>query len=409
MSAPHQSGCDTQGLMAVETALETVLSFAEPSERASETVYLEQALGRVLAEDVLASVAVPPRDNSAMDGYAMIASEITENTEYRISQRITAGSPPEPLLPGSVVRLFTGAELPEGADCVIPQEAAELIAEGGVRFTESPKVGQWVRKQGQDVALGQCVCTAGTVLSAADLALIASVGVDSVSVWPTLRVGVLSTGDELVNPGEALPPGKIYNSNRYLLSSLIERLGLVPVTFSCKDTYEASVDALEEASEQCDVVISTGGVSVGEEDHIRDAVEALGALSLWRIALKPGKPFAFGQVKGKPFFGLPGNPVSALITFAVFVRPFLAIHGGGHRPKVVSYPLPLGFSAKTGPRQEYIRVRYHNGVLEAYSNQNSGVLSSLQWADGVVVVPPFTEYSEGQVVDYLPFDQWLAG
>jgi molybdopterin molybdotransferase len=410
MQTPNSTGCDANGLMPVNDAIEAVLAAAEPLKRKAQTVYLEKALGRVLAEDVLAHVAVPPADNSAMDGYAMCAADINMGQWFSISQRITAGAISGPLEKGTVARIFTGAELPEGADCVIPQEAAELDENGAVRFTELPNAGNWVRPQGQDVMLGQCVCKAGTKLRAADIAMIASVGVDSVSVWPTLRVGILSTGDELINPGESLPPGKIYNSNRYLLSGLVEQLGMTPVTFSgVEDTYQATLDALQEASEQCDVVISTGGVSVGEEDHVRDAVDALGELTLWRIALKPGKPFAFGKINSVPFFGLPGNPASALITFAVFVRPFLAVHSGGHRPKATAYPLPLAFSASAGVRQEYVRVRHTEGRLERYSNQNSGVLSSIQWADGVVVVPPHSEFNEGDIVDFIPFGEWLTG
>jgi molybdopterin molybdotransferase len=395
--------------MSVEMALDKVLSSAQPTQKLPETVYLEQALGRVLAEDIIATISVPPANNSSMDGYAVAVEDIEPDAVYAISQRITAGQSPSVLEPGTVARIFTGAELPSGANGVVPQESAVVESDGQVRFSERPLVHQWVRAKGQDVSPGQCVCPAGTRLRPADIAMIASVGVDSVAVKPALLIGVVSTGDELINPGDPLPSGKIYNSNRYLLTGLIEQLGMSVVSFHCEDTYEATVAALADASEQCDVVISTGGVSVGEEDHIRDAVNALGELSFWRIALKPGKPFAFGQIKSSPFFGLPGNPVSVLITFAVFVRPFLALHSGGALPNVTVYPLPIGFSVKTGIRQEYVRVRFQKGKLLAYSNQNSGVLSSIQWADGVVVVPPHTSYDEGALVDFVPFDQWLMG
>jgi len=412
------SGCDCdavkqparQPLMPVAEALARLLEATQPTSLL-ETVPVLQALGRVLAQTPLAAVDVPPAANSAMDGYAVCRADLQAGAEVclPVSQRIAAGSAPTPLEPGSAARIFTGAEIPAGADAVIMQEQAR--AEGGsVWLPGEVKARQNIRPQGQDVQQGQPVLACGSRLQAADLGVLASVGLADVQVYKRLKVALLCTGDELVQPGMPLAPGQIYNSNRFLLQGLLQGLGMEVIDLGqVDDTPEATEAALQRASEQADLIISTGGVSVGEEDHIKGCVEKLGALALWRINLKPGKPLAYGHVNQVPFFGLPGNPGSAMITFCLFARPCLLKQQGMNSQPPLSVKVPAGFvRTREIGRQEYLRVRLEDGVLKPFANQSSGMLSSASWSNGLALIPPRTCIEEGQLVDFIPLSELLG-
>ncbi len=398
-----------QGLIPVSEALERILAQATPLQH-TETVPLQNALNRVLAEDILSTLAVPPADNSAVDGYGFCLADIaaSSDTLLPISQRITAGQAPNPLAKGTAVRIFTGAEVPAGVDTVIMQEDAQLNGQqlqlSAAQLT-ALQTGSNIRKQGQDIQPGDLLVATGTVLQPAMLGLIASVGTASVTVFKPLRVAIFSTGDELVTPGQPLPPGQIYNSNRYTLTALLQQAGAEVIDLGqVEDTLEATQSALQEAANRADCIITTGGVSVGEEDHIRPAVESLGTLNVWRIAIKPGKPLAFGDVQGTPFFGLPGNPVAVFITFTVFVRAyFRSMHQQGtHLPTRTAI---AAFSTRPGKRQEYLRVRLAaNGTVEAHPNQSSGVLSSVVWADALAIIPPGIAVNAGDSVEIILLD-----
>ncbi len=379
----------------------------------SESVPLLAANGRFIAEDVYAALDVPGYDNSAMDGFAVKSAELSEgNSTFTINQRIAAGSIGFRLEAGTAARIFTGAPLPEGADAVVMQENCRV---DGSQLTVLKKVvaGENVRARGDDVAAGKLLLDAGRRLGPADIGLLAAVGHSTVSVRKPLRVALLTTGDELVKPGTALEPGQIYNSNFYALSALLQNLGATVIDCGCAvDTLSATKQALVHAAQTSDCIVSSGGVSVGEEDHVKTAVEALGELLFWKLAIKPGKPFAFGQVQGKPFFGLPGNPVSAFVTFLLMVRPFLLKSTGASKLYVQEYLLPTGFALpQSGARQEYLRVSMvtdansNQPVLLPFSNQSSGVMTSVSHADGLTIVPPYTAVAVGDMLRYIPFNE----
>lgn len=396
-------------LTPINEALSQLLAAARPVTE-FERLPLADALGRVLAEDIRSPVAVPPADNSAMDGYAYAFADLALSP-LPVSQRIPAGTAPAPLTPGTAARVFTGAEIPEGADTVAMQEDCVLAADGRVTLPVGARAGQNVRPRGQDIAPGAVVAAAGTRLVPAHLGLLASVGVAELPVYRRLRVALLTTGDELAEPGATLGPGQIYNSNRTLLSALLAQAGCeVRDAGVVADTAPATRSALAEAARHADLVLSTGGVSVGEEDHVKGAVQALGALALWAIAIKPGKPLAFGRVGDTPFVGLPGNPVSGFVTFAVLVRPYLRACQGMKDTTPTPWRLPAGFSTKKpGERSEYLRVRVgRDGRLEAHPHQGSGVLSSAAWAEGLGVVPPGATVAENQLLDFYPLASLLA-
>lgn len=395
-------------LSPVPEALQVLLAGACPVTEI-EILPLDQALGRVLAETQFSPIAQPPADNSAMDGYALRLDD-WQGQAMTVSQRLPAGAVPLALQPGTAARLFTGAEIPPGADAVIMQEETELDEAGRVSFTAPIRPGQNIRPQGGDIAQGAVVVPAGTRLAPAQLGLLASVGIAQVPVFRRLKVALLTTGDELVAPGLPLGPGQIYNSNRTLLTALLTQAGCQVLDCGdVPDTAPATRNALAEAARHADLIISTGGVSVGEEDHVKGAVEALGKLERWAIAIKPGKPFAHGRVGDTPFIGLPGNPISGFVTYAVLVRPYLRARQGMSAALLRPWSLPAGFATKKpGDREEYLRVRLGaDGRLEAYPNQGSGVLSSAAWGEGLARVPAGEAVSEGQRLDFFAFADLL--
>ena len=391
----------------------------------TEQVATFDADGRVLAQDLVSALQVPAFDNSSMDGYAVRTADLVPGAVLRVTQRIPAGHIGQPLQPGDVARIFTGAPVPPGADAVVMQEEAEVLGEQDgvpqVRFAQPAQPGQWIRRSGEDVQRGATVLPAGTRLGPAELGLAASLGQAHLMVAARPRVALFSTGDELVMPGEvqpeALPPGAIYNSNRFFLKALLHRmgcevsdLGIVP------DRREATVAALKSAADHHDLILTSGGVSVGEEDHVKPAVQALGALDLWQISMKPGKPFAFGHVSRSTaageahFVGLPGNPVSSYITFLLMVQPMLLHMQGVVVQPWVPLQLPAHFDWPKGDkRREFLRVRRNAvGGLGLFPNQSSGVLTSVVWGDGVVDNPAGKTIARGDLVNFLPFADWLA-
>ena len=369
-----------------------------------ETVALRKCLGRILASDIISAVDVPPADNSAMDGYALF-SEDWKGPDHaiEISQRITAGRPPEPLKKGTAARIFTGAETPAGADIVVMQEKSR--SDGRSVWLEAIREpGGNIRPKGQDIEQGATVLKAGHRLRAQDLGLIASLGIASVEVRQRLKVAIVSTGEELVEPGDRLKPGQIYNSNRYMLQALLDEWGFEAVDFGITADSQQIISAvMSEASRNTDVIMTTGGVSVGEEDHVKAVVESLGSIDLWKVAIKPGKPFAFGDVLGTPFLGLPGNPVSALVTALIIARPFLFACQGASHYNIVPLRQVALFDKNGSFRQEYLRVRTGAGGVEMFEKQSSGVLFSTSWGDALVVQKPFEDIKKGDSVDVIPY------
>ncbi|MDC0465096.1 molybdopterin molybdotransferase MoeA [Pseudomonadales bacterium] len=391
-------------LMSVENALQRLLSQAVPV-TACETIALDQALGRILGDDIIATRAVPPANNSAMDGFAVRSTDVVVGQPLSIHQIIPAGSPGEPLNGGSAARIFTGGEMPIGADAVLIQEDAEFD-EVHLVPKATVKTGENVRPKGQDIQEGAQVLACGQRLGPADLSLLASLGKDNALVYRKLTVAILSTGDELVQPPEALKPGQIYNSNRYALAALLTQMGIAVVDMGIvSDDLDATLVALARAAEQADVIICSGGVSVGDRDFVKEAVTQLGALDVWKLAIKPGKPMAYGHVQNKPFFGLPGNPVSTFVTFEVLARPYLVRLQGQLETEPVAWPGQAAFEFKAGARQEYLRVRaVPNGSsvqLIAFKAQGSGVMSSLSWANALAVVAPNQWVRVGDTLPYL--------
>jgi molybdopterin molybdotransferase len=397
-------------MLAVRQALDFLLAAARPVEGVEHVPTLE-ANGRVLAEDQVSMLDVPSADNTQMDGYAVRATDCVGGAAVlRVAQRIPAGSVGQPLQPGTAARIFTGALIPEGADAVVMQEQCELEGDQ-VTVRHAPQSGEWIRRQGEDVRIGSVILPAGTRLRSQELGLAASVGLATLPVRRRLRVAVFFTGDELAMPGEPLTPGAIYNSNRFTLRGLLENFGCEFTDYGIvPDSLQATRDTLREAARQHDLIITSGGVSVGEEDHIKPAVEAEGRLDMWQIAVKPGKPLAFGEVrrdKGNAFFiGLPGNPVSSFITFLLFVRPFLLrLQGvsGAVEPRSIAMRADFDWP-KPDRRNEFLRARMNDeGGLELFPNQGSGVLTSTVWADGLIDNPPGQAIARGDVVRFIPF------
>ncbi len=376
----------------------------------TETVAIKRSLNRVLAGPVDAPISVPGYDNSGMDGYAL-DSKAPQDVPLRVAQRIAAGSEGEALAKGTVARIFTGAPLPPGADAVVMQENCVRESDE-LRILQRVASGENVRRAGSDVQRGARLFEAGHRLRAPDVGMLAGVGMAWVEVRAPLRVALLTTGNELVRPGQLLAPGQIYNSNFYTLRALLRSLGheildcgIVP------DSLAATEEALRAAAENTDCIISSGGVSAGEEDHVRQALERAGELTLWKLAIKPGKPFACGRIAGKPFFGLPGNPVSAIVNFALIVRPCLERLGGVRVERPIPWKLPAGFALpESGVRQEYLRVRVDREsegmpALRLTGSQGSGILSSVSHCDGLAVVPPHAAVAVGDWLRFIPLSE----
>jgi molybdopterin molybdotransferase len=433
-------------LMSLDEALARLVEGARARRIATtEPVPTFDALGRVLAEDVRSLLDVPPADNTSMDGYALRAADVpAAGTVLPVAQRIPAGVVGRPLAAGTAARIFTGAQLPPGADAVVMQEQCEAIAHaagpadadglGRVRVNALPEPGQWVRRRGEDVCQGDVVLAAGARLTPQAMGLAASVGAATLSVVRRPRVALFSTGDELVMPGQPLKPGAIYNSNRFTLRGLLQAAGCEVVDLGIvPDRLDATRAALRRAAAGADLILTSGGVSVGEEDHLRPAIAAEGALSLWQIAMKPGKPLAFGHVRRpeapggdvrRPdrtgagadaggealFIGLPGNPVSSFVTFLLAVAPVLRALQGMPEAAPPALALRADFDwPRPDRRREFVRVRLNaQGGLDLFPNQSSGVLTSTVWADGLVDIPAGQPVARGDAVRYLPLNDLIA-
>lgn len=404
MAGPH--------LTPVDDALKHLLASA-PAITTTETVDLGAALNRILAEDQYVPADVPPADNSAVDGYAVRRQDLQEGQPLPVSARIPAGHAPQPLAAGTAARIFTGSEIPEGADSVVMQERVE-VSEPGILVLAEVAEGQNIRRQGQDLRKGELALARGTVIRPQEMGLLASMGVARVTVQAKLKVAILTTGDELVDPGKPLAPGQIYNTNRFTLLGLLDRAGCeVVLCKTLEDTREATRTTLKQAADLADLIITSGGVSVGEEDHVRAVLEETGQLSLWRLAMKPGKPLAFGAIDDTPVLGLPGNPAAVLVTFLVLGMPF--IRKCQRRPTggPIGELLPAAFTAtSTSIRREFVRARkeVQDGEIRiaAFPNQSSGVLSSACWAEGLTVVPENTLVRPGDMLTFYSFEELLA-
>lgn len=393
-----------------DEALHYLLTQAKQTDK-TETISIFDALGRVLAEPIVSPVNVPPHDNSMMDGYALHSFDLEHNSVFEVSQRIPAGTTPDLLKPGTAARIFTGAPIPEGANVVVMQEETEQLSENEIKINSAKiNAGQNIRVVGEDITINATVLKPGHKLRPQDLGLISSIGFDQVTVFMPLSIATFTTGDELLEPGETAQPGKIFNANRYVLNGLIPQLGFKLIDLGrVEDTVDATVEAMKKAASLADVVITTGGVSVGEEDHIKPAIEQLGSLDMWKVKMKPGKPIAYGDIQGTPFIGLPGNPVSAFATFNLFARPYLLKMQGANVLKAKPIWLEADFDwLKVGFRREFARARLVNknqiSVVEVYPNQGSGVLTSTVWADGFVVIPEDTQIHKGDKVAFYPFN-----
>ena len=399
----------TGPLMPVEEALARLLALADATPvRDSESVVIAESEGRVLANNLVSTLDLPPWPNSAMDGYALDLADWT-GEPLPVSQRIFAGQAPVPLEAGTCARIFTGAPVPAGANCVEMQENAHVQADGRIVFTEPLQVGQNIRPQGQETTVGEIVLSAGTRLGPIEQGLAASLGCATLEVIRRVKVAVLSTGDELVEPGQPLGPGQIYNSNRVLLCSWLTRLGCEVVDAGIlPDDLPATRQRLTELG-AVDLILSTGGVSVGEADFLGIALREEGELSLWKLAIKPGKPLTCGYFRGVPVIGLPGNPASTLVTFALLARPYLLRRQGVQAVEPLKFQVPAGFVwAKPGNRREYLRGRLEQGRAVIYKNQSSGVLRSAAWAEGLVEVLEDRTLSEGDWVGFIPLSEVLG-
>ncbi len=408
-------------LLSLDDALPQLLAQANTLPR-PQSVSTFDADGRVLAQDVVATLQVPPQDNSSMDGYAVRAADCTKAAAVlRVTQRIPAGAHGTPLNVGEAARIFTGAPIPPGADAVVMQEDCEALAVDQVRVNKAVPVGQWIRRSGEDITRGVTVLNKGKRLTPAELGLAASIGLAQLQVSARPRVALFSTGDELVMPGdvspENMPAGAIYNSNRFFLRAMLLRLGCEVTDLGIvPDQRQATISAMRDAALHHDLILTSGGVSVGEEDHIKPAVESLGALNLWQLAIKPGKPFAYGKVNRAGqgdschFMGLPGNPVSSFITFLLLVRPFVLSMQGVVKTDMARTAMTAHFDwPRADKRREFLRVKRNaQGGLDLFPNQSSGVLTSAVWGDGVVDNPAGQTISKGDTVRFVSFAEWLT-
>ena len=406
--------CDTTPLLAYDDALTQLTGSIAPLAQVIE-IPLLQAHGKVLARSIDAGIDVPGCAMSSMDGYAINTADLANGaaTELPLTQRIAAGDAEATLDAGSAARIFTGAPIPDGADAVIMQEQVEVQA-GKIRFEVRPGSGENIRPRGNDIRRGTTILRQGSRLRAQDIGLAASVGLQNLPVYAPVRVGIFFTGDELVEPGEQLASGKIYDSNRYTLHGLLESMGCEIIDLGLVgDTLAATREAMLQASTRADLVVTSGGVSVGEEDHVRIAIEQLGELRLWRLRIKPGKPLAYGQINDTAFIGLPGNPVSVFATFCLFVCPVIQVMQGRSWRKPMALPVRAAFDwPKPDSRREFLRARLARDdggetVVQIFPNQDSGVLTSTVWADGFVEIAENETVRAGDQVNYLPFAQFF--
>jgi molybdopterin molybdotransferase len=401
------------GLIPLDKALTFLLEDAQEN-AANIDVPLPEALGGVLAAGQHALINVPDFDNSAMDGYAVTTSDLDKpGCRLPVSQTIAAGHPGTALEKGTAARIFTGAPMPEGADAVVIQENTRA-EEGRVAVMEIPAPGANIRLTGHDVDKGSEILSEGQRLRPQDLGLLAALGTASVTIKQPLKVAIINTGDEVVAPGQSLQPGQLYDSNSFTLDALLTGLGMHVIKKGIvDDSLAATQSALETAAQEADCIITTGGVSVGDEDYVRQAVENLGQLALWKLAIKPGKPFSYGRIQNIPFFGLPGNPVAVFVTFVLLVRPYLLKMQGVVNLNLPKLSVKAGFNTtSTNSRQEFIRVRMNEDAqgeleLEAYGNQGSSIMTSLSWADGLAEIPAGESVDKGQRLNYFPFKGML--
>lgn len=378
-----------------------------------ETLALSDADGRILAQDIHSAIDVPGFDSSAMDGFVLCVQDLQHQEPMLISQTILAGHVGQPLQAGTAARIFTGAPIPSGADAVVIQEDTE-VSDSTLRLLHAPQPGENIRKRGHDIQAGTRVLEQGHRLRPQDIGLLASLGISQLEVYKPLRVAIINTGDELISPGKQLQAGQIYDSNSFTLESLLTRLGMQVIRAGIvKDDLLSTCNALEQAAAEADCIISSGGVSVGEADYVKAALEKLGTLSLWKLAIKPGKPFSFGTIGSTPFFGLPGNPVAVFVTFLLLVKPCLLRMQGASGPRMQGLQLASGFDRdNSGIRDEFLRVRLETNAqglvhLVAFENQGSSVLNSLSWADGLALLPAKSAIRQGELLTYLPFSGLL--
>ena len=373
-----------------------------------EAVPILEALNRTLATDIYSQFNVPPADNSAVDGYALRIEDFAPNKSIVISQRIPAGQAPLRIQDETCARIFTGAHIPEGANCVVMQENVVLNDDKThISISEALTLGQNIRPMGQDIRTGDCILNKGTVLTPQRLGLIASIGIAEVDVYKVLKVAIFSTGNELAEPGQVVKEGQIYNSNRYLLSGFLKGLNFDILDLGViRDDLDSTLSALQKAASEADVVITTGGASVGEEDYVQSAIKALGKIDFWKVAIKPGKPVMLGNINNTPILGLPGNPGAVFVTFMILARPFLLHKQGLSNVYPKPYSLAISFTIKkSGKRREFIRVRRNSdNILELHPNQSSGMLSSASWAEGLAVIMEDTAPQKGDLVSFIPFD-----
>ena len=395
-----------KGLLSVDEALAQLMAGAAPVSDIEEVSALE-ATGRVLARAQRSTMDVPPMDNSAMDGYALRLADLQGNSRLKAGQKIMAGSVGKELAKGTAARIFTGAPIPPGADAIVMQEFC--VVEGDeVVVKRVPEKNEWIRRTGSDVRKGGEILAAGKRLAPQDTGLAASVGIKTLPVFRRVRLGLFFTGDELVMPGEPLPPGRIYNSNRFTLRGLAELYGCEMHDFGIvPDNLDATRAMLRKAAAQCDIIVTSGGVSVGDADYVKPAVEAEGSLLMWKISMKPGRPLAFGKIRSSAFIGLPGNPVSSFVTFLIFVRPFLLKTQGLSETQARAIPARADFDwPEPDARREFLRVKWNaQGGLDLYPTQDSAVLTSTAWADGLVDNPAGGAIRKGDAVRFLPYSE----
>ena len=413
-STNSSSAMFNDSLMSADDALSFLIDSASVTAM-TEAVSLDDSLGRILASDIHSTINVPGFDNSAMDGYTIALNDTQvaqENLSFNVVDRIAAGSTGNDLKIGNAARIFTGAPIPNGANTVVMQEECTLSEDKSkITVKRAINLNENIRPTGNDILKDNVILSSGRQIKPQDISLAASVGVGELVVFKKIKVGVFFTGDELVEPGNPLTPGKIYNSNRYALVALLKQVGCDVINLgNIEDKLDATCEALEALESQCDLIMTTGGVSVGEEDHVKPAVEKLGELNLWKIRMKPGKPLAYGKVKQTPFIGLPGNPVSSFVTFCIFSLPFIKKMQGNSNYESKILKVKTNFDCKRAkPRREYARVRIDHSTETPLANlfpkQGSDVMSSVVWADGIIEIPENTTFETGTILNYYSMSE----